>query len=250
MIIDTMDRKRKGLIILLIIIFAGVLMGYLFYQPDNTNSTYNPNRYVINVTYLPSPVLSGNTSVETAIENRRSVRSYSNESLNLTDVSQLLWAAQGITNNTSNLRSVPSAGQVYPLEVYVVTGQNGVTGLSEGVYLYVPSNNTLEKTVNGDKRSMLSTIADGQKSVGQSPVDLVITGNYPRMIDKYHDKELCTRFVDLEAGHAGENIYLQAESLGLVTVAIGSFNESQMKQLLEIPQNETPLYIFPIGHGS
>lgn len=245
-----MDSKRKGIVIVLIVIFIVVLLGYLFYQPANTNSNYSPNRYVINVTYLPLPVFSGNTSVETAIENRRSVRSFSAESLNLTNVSQILWAAQGITDNDSNLRSVPSAGQVYPLEIYIVTGQNGVSGLSEGVYLYVPSNNTLEKTVNGDVRSKLSTIADGQNAVAQAPVDLVITGNYPMMINKYHDKDLCTRFVDLEAGHAGENIYLQAESLGLVTVAIGSFNEVQMKQLLEIPQNETPLYIFPIGHES
>lgn len=249
-----MDRKKKGLIILLIVVFIGVLFVYLFYQNETntttTNSTYNPNRYVINVTYLPAPALSGNTSVETAIQNRRSVRSYSGDSVNITDLSQILWSAQGITDSTRNLRSVPSAGQVYPLEIYILTGQNSVAGLTEGVYLYVPSNNTIEKTVNGDLRSKLSSIATGQKAVSDAPIDVVITGNYPKMIDKYHDKELCTRFVDLEAGHAGENIYLQAESLGLVTVAIGSFDEVQMKQLLEIPENETPLYIFPIGHGN
>jgi len=242
-----MERKKKFVLIILLIVFISVLS--LYYFSGQKKSVYT-SRNIISITSLPSPVLTGNISVEEAIQNRRSVRTFSNESITIGNLSQILWAAQGITDNESSLRSVPSAGQVYPLEIYIVTGQNGVSGLSEGVYLYVPSNNTLEKTVNGNLSSKLSTIADGQKAVDQAPVNFVITGNYPKMINKYHDKELCTRFVDLEAGHAGENIYLQTESLGLVTVAIGSFNEVQMKQLLEIPQNETPLYIFPIGHGS
>lgn len=245
-----MQRKKIGIIIVLIVIFIGVLGAYYFYQPTKSNSTATPNRYVINVTYLPAPQLSGNLSVETAIQNRRSVRSYSNETISISNVSQILWSAQGITDNQNNLRATPSAGQVYPLEIYVVVGNSTVTGLAPGAYHYVPSNNTLEKTVNGDLRSHLSSIATEQEAVNQAPVDFIITGNYQKMINKYKDPTLCTRFVDLEAGHAGENIYLQAESMGLVTVAIGSFNETQMIQLLELPQNETPLYIFPLGHKS
>jgi SagB-type dehydrogenase family enzyme len=245
-----MDKKKIALIIILIVIFIGVLGAYYFYQPSKSNSTITPNRNVINITYLPSPQLTGTMSVETAIQNRRSVRHYTSQGINLTDVSQILWSAQGITDNQSNLRAAPSAGQVYPLEMYVVVGNKTVTGLSPGVYHYVPSNNTLEKTLNGDLRSQLSSIADGQQAVDQAPVDFVITGNYQKMINKYKDPTLCTRFVDLEAGHAGENIYLEAGSRGLVTVAIGSFNETQMVQLMELPQNETPLYIFPMGHGS
>jgi SagB-type dehydrogenase family enzyme len=196
---------------------------------------------------LPAPQLTGNLSVEAAIENRRSVRHYSNESVTLDNVSQILWSAQGITNTQYQLRATPSAGQVYPLEVYVIAGPN-VTGLKEGVYQYEPSNNTLEMFMNGDLRGDLSTIADGQPWVKQAPLDILITGNNQKMMDKYPDKDLSIRFVDLEAGHAGENIYLQAESLGLVTVSLGSFDSNQLSQKFELPSNETPLYIFPIGH--
>jgi SagB-type dehydrogenase family enzyme len=196
---------------------------------------------------LPAPQLTGNLSVEAAIENRRSVRHYSNQSVTLDNVSQILWSAQGITNTQYQLRTAPSAGQVYPLEVYVIAGPN-VSGLQEGVYQYEPSNNTLEMFMNGDLRSDLSNIADGQLWVKQAPLDILITGDNQKMIDKYPDKDLSTRFVDLEAGHAGENIYLQAESLGLVTVSLGSFDSNQLSQKFELPSNETPLYIFPIGH--
>ena len=245
-----MEKKKIGLVIILLVVFVGVLGAYYFYQPNKSSSTTSANRYVINVTYLPSPQLSGNMSVETAIQNRRSVRSFSNQALNISSISQILWSAQGITDNQSNLRATPSAGQVYPLEMYVVVGNGSVNGLAPGAYHYVPSNNTLEKTVNGDLRSQLSSIATGQQSVNQAPVDFVITGNYKKMIDKYKDPTLCTRFVDIEAGHAGENMYLEAESMGIATVAIGSFNETQITQLLELPQNETPLYIFPTGYKS
>ncbi len=213
---------------------------------EQTKPPYN-NRQVIGTVSLPAPQLTGNLSVEAAIENRRSVRHYSNESVTLGNVSQILWSAQGITNTQYQLRAAPSAGQVYPLEVYVIAGPN-VSGLPEGVYQYEPSNNTLEKFMNGDLRDNLSSIADGQPWVKQAPLDILITGDNQKMIDKYPDKELSIRFVDLEAGHAGENIYLQAESLGLVTVSLGSFDSNQLSQKFELPSNETPLYIFPIGH--
>ena len=214
---------------------------------SGTNKTSYNSRQIISTVSLPAPQLTGNLSVEAAIENRRSVRHYSNQSVTLGNVSQILWSAQGITDTQNQLRAAPSAGQVYPLEVYVIAGPN-VSGLKEGVYQYEPSNNTLEMFMNGDLRGNLSTIADGQPWVKQAPLDILITGNNQKMIDKYPDKDLSTRFVDLEAGHAGENIYLQAESLGLVTVSLGSFDSNQLSQKFELPSNETPLYIFPIGH--
>jgi SagB-type dehydrogenase family enzyme len=239
-----MDRKKRLIIICLIIIFIAISSAYYF---SGTNKTTYSNRHVITTVSLPAPQLTGNLYVEAAIENRRSVRHYSNESVTLGNVSQILWSAQGITNSQYQLRAAPSAGQVYPLEVYVIAGPN-VSGLPEGVYQYEPSNNTLLKFMNGDLRDNLSTIADGQPWVKQAPLDILITGNNQKMIDKYPDKDLSTRFVDLEAGHAGENIYLQAESLGLVTVSLGSFDSNQLSQKFQLPSNETPLYIFPIGH--
>ena len=240
-----MDRKRKLVIIFLVIIFIGVSSAYYF-SGSNTTTTSN-TRQVIGTVSLPAPQLTGNLSVEAAIQNRRSVREYANESVTLGNVSQILWSAQGITNTQYQLRAAPSAGQVYPLEIYVIAGPN-VTGLKEGVYQYEPSNNTLEMFMNGDLRSDLATIADGQPWVKQAPLDILITGDYQKMIDKYPNKQLSTTFVDLEAGGVGENIYLQAESLGLATVALGSFDSNQLNQKFELPSNETPLYIFPIGH--
>jgi SagB-type dehydrogenase family enzyme len=241
-----MERKKIVLLIILIIVFIAVVSAFYLSEPKKT--VYTVTKNANGIITLPSPQLTGNISVEEAIQNRRSIRKFSNESLSINNVSQILWAAQGITNKQSSLRAAPSAGQVYPLEIYLIAGTEGVNGLEEGVYHYSPSNNTLEKKINGDLRADLSSIADNQPWVKQAPVNILITGNYQKMIDKYTDKELCTRFVDLEAGHVGENIYLQSETLGLVTVSLGSFNETQLKQLLQLPDNETPIYIFPVGH--
>ena len=249
--------EKKKIALLLVLSLALVAVVGVFYlpkyttqeltTPEPTNQTVS-SRNVINVTALPSPVLTGNVSVEEAIGNRRSVRRFSGESIDLTGISQILWAAQGITNNQSDLRAAPSAGKVYPLEIYVVTGPGSIPGLQEGVYHYRVADHSLEMVLKGDLRGDLAGIATGQQYVQQAPLDIVITGNYQKMINRYKDPELCTRFVDLEAGHVGENIYLQSEALGMVTVAIGSFDEAQFVQLLHLPSNEKPIYIYPVGH--
>jgi SagB-type dehydrogenase family enzyme len=241
-----LHMSRNGKIILIIlIILLGVVIAYLIWPaPQQTES-----RTVIGTISLPSHV-KGNLSVEQAIQDRRSIRHYTGESLTLPDVSQLMWAAQGITDKTHNLRAAPSAGQVYPLEVYIVVGKGGVTGLNEGVYHYNPFNHSLEKTSKRDVRSDLSQAANGQPWVKEAPVDIVITGNYNKMIAKYKDETLSTRFVNLEAGHVGENIYLEAGARGLVTVALGSFKDDQVHKIIGLPDNENTVYIFPVGHSS
>lgn len=240
-----MRRKPIIILVILLLILLSVVGIFYFKEPQKTPVTV---RNVSEIVSLPPPVLTGNLSVEQSIQNRRSVRQYSNKPITVGNLSQILWAAQGITDTEKNLRAAPSAGQVYPLEIYVVAGSGSVDGLDVGLYHYVPDNNTLEKLMNGDLRSKLSEIANNQPWVDQAAVDIVITGNYRKMLYKYPDKELSTRFVDLEAGHAGENIYLQSESLGLVTVSLGSFDETRMIQLLHLPVYETPIYIFPVGH--
>ena len=243
-----MEKKKIAVLLILILAFIAVVSEIYVLNSQISQQTGYTTRNVISITKLPSPQLTGNMSVEQAIEDRRSVREYNDEPINISDVSQLLWAGQGITDPQYGLRAAPSAGQVYPLELYVIVGTGGVTGLPAGEYLYVPENNTLEKLINGDLRAQLATIADGQPWVQQGQVDIVITGNYQKMIDKYPDVPLSTRFVNLEAGHVGETIYLQAEPLGLATVSIGSFNENQMISLMHLQVNEEPIYIFPIGH--
>lgn len=214
------------------------------------NRKKNPSRAVMEVVKLPEPDLMGNISVEEAIQNRRSVRTYANKSLSIKDVSQLMWAAQGITDEQNNLRVAPSSGRTYPLEIYLVVGKGGVERVGEGVYHYNPNNHELEKLLNGDKRSDLSNAANGQGAVAGGLVDIVITGNYQRTMAKYGDNNLSIRFVHLEAGHTGENIYLEAAARGLATVSIGSFNDDTVKTLLNIPADETTLYIFPVGFSN
>lgn len=240
--------SRKGWIILalIIVVLAGALLSFLlfFSIPQNVE---NPSRTVLAVTNLPTPDKTGNMSVEQAIQDRRSVREYSNRSLSLKDVSQLLWAAQGITDTENNLRAAPSAGRVYPLEVYVVAGNGSITGLNQGVYHYNPQNNTLEKILTTDKRIDLAKAADNQPWVSHAPVDIVITGDYQRTFNKYGNNNESIRFVQQESGTAGENIYLEVTSRGLITVSIGSFTDSSVKTVLDLPADEYPMFIFPVG---
>lgn len=241
-----MTRKGWLILILIVIVLAAALSAFFLYFSIPAPSE-NPSRAVLAVIKLPDPELKSNMSVEESIQNRRSVRVFTNKSLSLKDVSQLLWAAQGITNKQFNLRSAPSSGQTYPLEVYLVVGKNGVEGLSEGVYRYDPPNHQLQKILNGDKRSDLAKAANGQAWVKNVPVDIVITGNYQRTMNKYGNNNLSIQFVHLEAGHAGENICLEATARGLGTVSVGSFNDISVKTLLNIPVEENTLYIFPVG---
>ncbi len=241
-----MNRNSLIIVISAIIIVSAGIIAYDLYFLGGSPSQIT-SRVVVSTVALPTPSLTGQMSVETAIQNRRSVRTYSNQSLSLNDVSQLLWAAQGITDTTRNYRAAPSGGHVFPLEVYLVAGKGGVTGLDEGVYHYSPANNQLEKLLSGDLRSKLSEIADGQPWVSQAPVNIVITGVYQRTIDKYGNNNVSVRFVQQESGHAGENIYLEATARGLATVALGSYDDNKVKNLLKLPSNEYTLYIFPVG---
>jgi SagB-type dehydrogenase family enzyme len=240
-----MSTKGKIALLILIVLLAVTIL-YLIWPKSYTSET----RAVISTVKLPNPQITGSTSVEQAINDRRSVRRYTSQSLTLQDVSQLMWAAQGITNTTTGFRAAPSAGATYPLEIYILVGNGSVNGLNKGLYHYNPYNNTLEQILGNDARPALSQAANGQPWVEQAPVDIIITGNYQKMIDKYKDETLSTRFVNMEAGHVGENIYLEAEARGLVTVALGSFKDDQVHQVLTIPANENTLYIFPVGHSA
>lgn len=240
-----MSTKGKIILIILIILLAAVIVYLILPKPIETQ------QIIVTATVnLPDPQIIGNMSVEQAIHDRRSVRRYTNQSLTLHDVSQLMWAAQGITNQTTKFRGVPSAGRTYPLEVYLSIGRGGVKGLNEGVYRYNPFNHSLEQILGNDVRHELSQAANGQPWVKEAPVNIIITGKYQKMIDKYKNESLSTRFVDMEAGHAGQNIYLIAESRNLATVAVGSFKDDRVRQILRIPANETTLYIFPVGHSA
>ncbi len=194
---------------------------------------------------LPEPVYDGDVSLEQAILQRRSIRDFEEGALTLKELGQLLWAAQGITGSGGK-RAAPSAGALYPLEVYVVAGD--VEGVSAGVYKYVPDSHTLVRVLDGDFRQALSTAALSQASVQQGAVDIVITAVYERVTSKYGERG--DRYVHLEAGHAAQNVCLQVVALKLGTVTVGAFDDASVKKVLGAAADEEPLYILPVGRTS
>jgi SagB-type dehydrogenase family enzyme len=193
---------------------------------------------------LPAPRLKGEMSLEEAISRRRSRREFRASPLALEQVSQILWAAQGVTNR-EGLRAAPSAGALCPLDVYLAVGGQAVEGLAEGVHHYDPEGHALERILEGDVRQTLARLAV-QTFIAEAPVVLVITGEYERTSWKYGDR--ATRYVHMEAGHAAQNVYLQAEALGLGTVVAGSFQVEAVSQALGLPAGHRPLYMMPIGY--
>jgi SagB-type dehydrogenase family enzyme len=191
---------------------------------------------------LPPPRTGSPMSVEEALLRRRSVRTYREEALALAEVAQLLWAAQGITG-AGGLRTAPSAGALYPLEILVVAGN--VTGLGSGVYRYHPGGHTLTRIRGGDVRKELAGAALGQKAVGEAPAVLAISAVYARTTAKYGERGI--RYVHLEAGHSAQNVCLQATSLGLGTVTVGAFDDRKVHEVLGLDPGEEPLYLIPVG---
>lgn len=191
---------------------------------------------------LPEPKYESKTSVELALLERRSVRNFKNSPLTLPEISQLLWAAQGVTH-PNGFRTAPSAGALYPLEVYLVAGN--VKDLLPGTYRYLPHEHALTMTAEGDKRSDLCNAALGQTSIKQAPAVIVFSAVYERTTRKYAERGI--RYVHMEVGHAGQNVSLQAASLNLGTVVIGAFQDDEVRKLLRMAEKEQPLYIMPVG---
>jgi SagB-type dehydrogenase family enzyme len=173
---------------------------------------------------------------------RRSVRSFKDSSLTLAEVSQLLWAAQGITS-PRGLRTAPSAGALYPLEIYVLEGN--VDGLPDGVYHYRPARHQLVRVVKGDRRNELYEAALIQTSVRNAPAVLVFAAVYERTTVKYGDRGV--QYVHMETGHSAQNVFLQAVPLNLDAVVIGSFYDDMGRKVLKMSDSEQPLYIIPVG---
>lgn len=182
--------------------------------------------------------MQGSLSLEEALARRHSVREYTDESLTLAELGQLLWAAQGITR-PPGYRTAPSAGALYPLEVYAIT--------SEGVYHYHPEEHDLSLHHPGDVRPALYAAALRQEAVLKAPAVFVITGVYERTEQKYGE-ERSPRYVHLEAGHAAQNLLLQAVALDLGAVPIGAFMDDQVMEVLSLPDDHQPLYLIPVGH--
>lgn len=195
---------------------------------------------------LPEITISGKQSLPQLLrhllQQRRSVRDFQDVSLSLSEIGQLLWAAQGITH-PQGFRSAPSAGALYPLELYVVVGQ--VEGLAAGIYRYFPKEHRLIKSADGDQRKKLARAAHRQSWVSDAATVVVFAAVYERATWKYGKRG--ERYVHIETGHAAQNLFLQAESLGLGTVTVGAFDDDEVKAVLQLPDDVQPLILMPVG---
>jgi SagB-type dehydrogenase family enzyme len=192
---------------------------------------------------LPEPSVAGDISLEAAIGERRSVRDFSKRSLSLADVAQLLWAAQGVTSRDGG-RTAPSAGALYPLEIYLVAGD--VDSLPAGLYRYLPRGHRLQLISEGDLRKPLARAALDQSWVRRAPAVLIVAGVYERSAKKYGER--ARRYTRIETGHAAQNVYLQATALGLGTVIVGAFEDTEVQGVLGLPADHAPLALMPVGH--
>jgi len=192
---------------------------------------------------LPEPEAADRSHIEELIAKRRSVRKYKDKELSESVISRLLWAAQGVSSE-DGLRTAPSAGALYPLEIHVVTGEDGK--LEPGIYRYIPEGHTLVREIAGDMRERLSKAALSQPMIRSAPVSFVISAVYPRITGKYGSRGL--RYAHMEAGHAAQNICLLGVELRIGTCTVGAFEDEEVRKVLKLPANEDPLYILPLGY--
>lgn len=230
------------LILVLALFFIGIFSRYSYLiagRPEEPSAS--PQKEVLmKDIILPAAKNTGQMPLEAAIQKRQSIRKYAAKELNSEQVSQILWAAYGANPRKNNFisRNVPSAGGIFPMSVYLLD--------KNGVFRYRPLTHSLEAVKPGDNRGELSAAAFGQGAVKQAPVNLVITADAAKCAQRYGDR--AGRYTDIEAGHIGQNVSLQAVALGLGTVMVGAFNDEAVSGLLSLPDNEAPIYIIPVGY--
>ncbi|MHA2008379.1 MAG: SagB/ThcOx family dehydrogenase [Promethearchaeota archaeon] len=186
---------------------------------------------------LPEPSLKGSKSVEECIYERESVRNYSDKEIELEKISQILWAAQG---KKQNKKTVPSAGATYPLEIYI-------TIKDKGYFHYKSENHVLEQISEENICENLARESWNQRFIEEAYLNILICADYSRTTQRYGERGI--RYVYMEVGHCGQNIHLEAIALGLVSVPIGAFQDSNVKRVMNLPANLEPLYIIPIGYS-
>ncbi len=200
---------------------------------------------------LASPRIRSDFSVEKAMSKRRSHRNYVKSSISGAELSQVLWAAYGITKPDDSrdvfrggFRTAPSAGATYPLEIYAVVGK--VKGIEPGVYRYIPDGHQLVMENPTDIREELAKAALNQEMIADAPACLFYSAVFERTMQRYGERGR-KHYVPMDLGHSAQNVYLQVEALGLGTCAIGAFNDEKVAAVMQLPEEEEPLYIMPIG---
>jgi SagB-type dehydrogenase family enzyme len=195
---------------------------------------------------LPPPAYEGKGSVAEALKKRRTVRQFAQRGLEMAQISQLLWGAGGISD-PRGLRTAPSAGATYPLEIYLVVGERGVAGLTPGLCHYRPDSHALELTRKGDLRAKVAQASLHQTWMAEAPVMVVFAAEYRRCTARYGERGV--RYTHMEVGHAGQNLFLEAQALGLACGIVGAFEDRTLKEILHLPQQHEPLLIMPVGYS-
>ncbi|HYA92920.1 MAG TPA: SagB/ThcOx family dehydrogenase [Thermodesulfobacteriota bacterium] len=195
---------------------------------------------------LPTPSSDGKVSLEKAIKERRTIRDFRERTLSLNHLSQLLWAAQGITDPTMGRRAAPSGGALYPLDIYILIGENGVEKMEAGIYHYLPKEHSVSVISKGDRRREISSASLSQMWMAKAPVIFIITAEYKRVTGKYGERGV--RYALIEVGHASQNLFLEAEALGLGAGIVGAFNDLEVSKMADLPPKHEPLLIMPVGY--
>ena len=193
---------------------------------------------------LPSPCLDGDVSLEQAVLKRRTVRSFAGSALTPDQFSQILWAAQGITNGRFK-RAAPSAGALYPADLYAAVGEGCAGDWAAGVYHYRPGNHSVNRVSEGDRRRDLAGASLGQMWMADAPAQFVLTAAYGRITGKYGERGI--RYALMEVGHIAQNIMLQCQSIGLAAGIVGAFHDREVVRVLGIGEENAPLLILPVG---
>jgi SagB-type dehydrogenase family enzyme len=229
-----------GLIILLVGLSVVSLAQYEYPRRSRTSSTARSRSQAsqLRTIQLSEPNLTGALSLESAFAQRRSTREFSSKKLTLSQIGQLAWAGQGITDPAAGLRTAPSAGALYPITLYIA--------IYDGLFVYRPQSHSLEQVLNVDIRGRLAAAASNQNAVAEAPCDIIVVGSVTKLMPRYQNQS--RKYMLLEAGHVAQNILLQAVGLDLAGVPIGGFNASGVNNLFQMSRDMEPLYIISVGH--
>lgn len=253
-----MQTKQYYIIIAVLIFILGGFFGYWFTtsqikvldtKPVVSDTKTDARTYIepvynyISTIKLPSPDLTSSFSVEEALKNRRTVRVYDESPLSLEHLSQMLWAAQGITDESGH-RAAPSAHSVYPIDLYVAVSD--VTDLNTGLYHYIAEGHMLGLIREGEQKTDLAKVTPQPHPQG-APVTLYMSSNYLKP-QEFFDAEDAKQVTLQESGHIGQNLYLQAESLGLGLVVMGGFDPDIAREVLGLTEDDNVIYLVPIGN--
>jgi len=222
----------------MVLLLAGIGILIFIGEQENVMAAEQPPRVI----ELPGPKFDGPVPLEKALAQRRSVRSYQPIPLSLEEIGQLLWAAQGISSSRG-YRTAPSAGATYPLEMYI--SAVNVEDLAPGVYRYRPREHDLVSIADGGRRDELTRAALRQGAIQDAPAVFIVTAKYARTTGRYGEGGF--RYVHMEAGHAAQNLCLQAVARGMGAVVIGAFRDREIRAALGLRSDETPLYVIPVG---